>query len=642
MKKSILFSAVFSAVQLFAAEYYVSPSGKNDNSGTLEKPFKTITFAAKKAAAGDTVKILPGLYRESMKLSLKGKENAPVTFEGTRGKNGEHLTIIQAPGSDIKEWTPAPEIAPKVWKTPVKKRPDGVLMDGKTIIYINKLTMALPRKNIKRNIFHQGDLMGKFGKNCTRLPGLDLLALPDDVRMTGGQIKSRKEPFFSTIGNVMAGWRDGYLYVRFANDSTPQKHNFSIYRGDGFELNGAEHLVFKDLHMRGSMVQFDIQKSRFITIDSCILMNGEKRVFVQRGSSDVTVKNSILTSGFINPEHYASHGPDDKRGRVVYITFKYIVGFSLSNDVGVTAHGSNVTICNNVITDGLIGMQVWGPGMKVYNNSISRMASCGIVTGPETVGEFHHNFVSYCGILQRFHRLREKHAKRLEYHYKNFYLQHRTSGTEMFIHCESQLVGDDVINFEPGTKIYKKNPPKPVYPGDFFIYHNTFWGGNRYAPLLNCEKTAKRFGEPYPFCVLNNIARGSTSLTDWQHVCDNNLFYIFTDAGFNIKRANQAILKRNKFIPLKESVNIWNKKEHNGVPDITLAENSHALGVGIDVSKPFSFRGRNYKALPGFANGYFKGASPAAGALQQGEGMEHYIALADKLAAARKLIYSSL
>ena len=55
MKKSILFSAVFSAVQLFAAEYYVSPAGKNDNPGTLEKPFKPIAFAAKKAAAGDTV-----------------------------------------------------------------------------------------------------------------------------------------------------------------------------------------------------------------------------------------------------------------------------------------------------------------------------------------------------------------------------------------------------------------------------------------------------------------------------------------------------------------------------------------------------------------------------------------------------------
>ena len=76
------------------------------------------------------------------------------------------------------------------------------------------------------------------------------------------------------------------------------------------------------------------------------------------------------------------------------------------------------------------------------------------------------------------------------------------------------------------------------------------------------------------------------------------------------------------------------------MPDITLAEKSHALGVGIDVSKPFSYRGRNYKALPGFSNGYFKGSAPAAGALQQGENMQHYIGLAEKLAAARKLLSS--
>ena len=61
MKKySILLAAAF-AVQLSAAVYYVSPTGKNQNPGTEEKPFKTIAFAAQKAAAGDTVKILPGL-----------------------------------------------------------------------------------------------------------------------------------------------------------------------------------------------------------------------------------------------------------------------------------------------------------------------------------------------------------------------------------------------------------------------------------------------------------------------------------------------------------------------------------------------------------------------------------------------------
>lgn len=639
MKKYILFTAVLSAVQIFAAEYYVSPSGNDSNDGSKAKPFATITCAASKVKAGDTVKILPGLYREEIKFSKKGTANAPITFQGTRGKDDKYLTIIEAPGVSPAKWQHAPEIAPKVWKTPMKKRPDGVLMDGKMIIYINRLTMALPRKNIKHKIFKNEDITGKFGKNCTRIPGLDLLALPDDVLMTGGQLKRRKEPFFSTIGNVMAGWHKGYLYVRFANDSTPEKHTFSAYRGDGFSCDGAEHLVFKNLHLRASNNQFRIQNSSFITIDSCLLMNGGKRVFIKHGSSDITVKNSILTSGFINPDHYASHSPEDRRGRLVYVVFKYIVGTALSDDVGVTVHGGkNVTICDNVILDGLIGMQAWGPGMHVYNNVVTRMASCGIVTGPETVGEFHHNLVSYCGILQRFHRLREKHAKRLEYHYLNYYLQHKTSGTEMFIHCESQLVGDDVINFEPGTKIYKKKPPKPVYPGDFFIYHNTFWGGNRLSPAFNGESRARRFGEPFPFCLLNNIIRYSPKLNDWQHVFDNNLLYLLFDIGSTGEKATPNILKNNKVLSFEESKKIWNNSNTAGIPDISLRDDSHALGVGIDVSKPFSYRDRNYSALPGFKPGYFKGNVPAAGALQQGEGMDHYIMLAKKLAAAKKVI----
>ena len=639
MKKYVLFSAVLSAVQLFAAEYYVSPSGKDSNPGSKEKPFATINCAANKVAAGDTVKILPGLYREEIKFSKKGTADAPITFQGTRDENGKYLTIIEAPGSSPAKWQSAPEIAPNVWKTPMKKRPDGVLMDGKMIVYINKFTMALPRKNITLKVFAQGDISSKFGKNCKRVPGLDLLALPNDVVMTGGQLKKRKEPFFPTIGNVMAGWHKGYLYVRFADDSTPDKHTFSAYCGNGFTCDGAEHLVFKDLHMRASKNQFCIRNSSFITIDCCLLMNGSKRVFVEKTSSDVTVKNSILTSGFINPDHYASHGSDDKRGRLVYLVFKYIVGTALSDDVGVTVHGGkNVTICDNVIFDGLIGMQAWGPGMHVYNNVITRMASCGVVTGPETVGEFHHNLVSYCGILQRFHRLREKHAKRLEYHYLNYYLQHETHGTEMFIHCESQLVGDDVINFEPGTKKYKKNPPKPVYPGDFFIYHNTFWGGNRFSATFDAERTARRFGEPYPFCLLNNIMRYSIRLSDWQHVFDNNLLYLFTNAGLAGKKADPNITKRNKILSLEESKKIWNSDKTAGIPDITLCQDSHALGVGIDVSKPFSYRGRNYSALPGFKPGYFKGTVPAAGALQPGEGMDHYIMLAKRLAAAKEII----
>ena len=66
---------------------YVSNSGNDRNPGSEKAPLKTIASAAKKALPGDLVKIAPGLYREQIKFTRSGKEVAPVTFAGTRGKN---------------------------------------------------------------------------------------------------------------------------------------------------------------------------------------------------------------------------------------------------------------------------------------------------------------------------------------------------------------------------------------------------------------------------------------------------------------------------------------------------------------------------------------------------------------------------
>ena len=130
--------------------------------------------------------------------------------------------------------------------------------------------------------------------------------------------------------------------------------------------------------------------------------------------------------------------------------------------------------------------------------------------------------------------------------------------------------------------------------------------------------------------------RYSILLNDWQHVFDNNLLYLFSSAGGGKGAPN--LTGRNKILSLEESKKIWNPGRTAGIPDITLRKDSPALGIGKDVSKPFRYRNRNYPALPGFKAGYFKGAAPAAGALQQGEGMEHFLMLANKLSAARKII----
>ena len=142
--KLFLLSAVIFSGAAFGTELYVSPSGNDKNSGSSGSPFATIGKAAERAKPGDTVKIGPGIYREQITFRKGGKPDAPIIFEGTRGRKGEFLTVVEAPGMVLDKWAPAPEIHPDAWKTRLAKRPDLIMMDGAMIAYINRLTMALP------------------------------------------------------------------------------------------------------------------------------------------------------------------------------------------------------------------------------------------------------------------------------------------------------------------------------------------------------------------------------------------------------------------------------------------------------------------------------------------------------------------
>lgn len=51
-----------SSTNVYAASYYISPSGNDSNVGTLESPFASITQAQSAASSGDTVYILGGTY----------------------------------------------------------------------------------------------------------------------------------------------------------------------------------------------------------------------------------------------------------------------------------------------------------------------------------------------------------------------------------------------------------------------------------------------------------------------------------------------------------------------------------------------------------------------------------------------------
>ena len=648
MKKRLLFLVVCMAGLVGAAEIHVAKSGNDMNPGTADAPLATIGKAAKIVNPGDVVKIGPGIYREQIVFKQPGTAEAPIVIEGTRGENGEYLTIVESNGIELKQWTPAPEVGANVWKTPLPQRPNLVMMDGDMVALINKRTMALPQWKELPQELNQDSFWGHFGPNCRRMPGFDLLRLPSDIWVSHQYFRGRKEQFWPTIGNVLTGWHEGNLYIRFANDSKPEEHLISVAYGMGFTLQNASYMTLRDLHMRGSRMQIIIKSGTNCIIEKCLLMHGGVRLHIGKDVKDTIVRDNVLTSGFITSELFGHRGASDMRGGLLYVIFKYVIGESSSDDDGIIDYGKNTKILNNIVMQGLIGISIYGIDAEIAGNVVRKMSSIGICTLETTVARFHHNLVMDCGIPLRIHHLRHKRARREEYHYCNLYVQPPNDGDQIFVHCESHRTPDDAVNFEPdpnpkapkGAVVYKQNPPNPVDAGKIYIYHNTFWGGlENGIPSFDVNTYSRRFRMSMPFFVVNNIFKDSHRLQTKTHdLAGPNLIYVFKKETQLKDRRDPEVVKVNKVLSLEESQHIWNKNNLPGLPDMTLAPDSPALEAGVDISKPFTVNGKNYAALPGFKPGYFRGKAPAAGAFQLGEGQEHFIDLHNKAEEVIKML----
>ena len=80
---SLMLLCIFST---FAANYYVSPSGKDSNTGTLSSPFATIMKAQQAASSGDIVYLRGGTYR--ITNNQIASTSGPYAYLNTINKNG--------------------------------------------------------------------------------------------------------------------------------------------------------------------------------------------------------------------------------------------------------------------------------------------------------------------------------------------------------------------------------------------------------------------------------------------------------------------------------------------------------------------------------------------------------------------------
>ncbi len=99
---------------LGAAEYHVSVKGDNANDGSLARPLRTISAAAKLARPGDVVTVHEGVYRERVNPPRGGESDTKrIVYQAAEGEK------VEIKGSEIvKNWQ---KVQNATWKVTIPK-----------------------------------------------------------------------------------------------------------------------------------------------------------------------------------------------------------------------------------------------------------------------------------------------------------------------------------------------------------------------------------------------------------------------------------------------------------------------------------------------------------------------------------------
>lgn len=86
LRQLLLLSCLLVVGRAMAAEYYVTPKGNDASAGTKAQPWATLGKASAVAAAGDTVYLGTGTYRQVLKPAKSGEAGRPVRFVASPGE----------------------------------------------------------------------------------------------------------------------------------------------------------------------------------------------------------------------------------------------------------------------------------------------------------------------------------------------------------------------------------------------------------------------------------------------------------------------------------------------------------------------------------------------------------------------------
>jgi len=238
-----------------AATYHVAqkaPNASDDNPGSRDRPWKTISKAATTLQPGDTVVVHEGIYREWVLPKRSGTEGAPIAYEAAKGES------VVITGADVfSDWQRIEGGKPIYRHTPWTLdsvvhgnpapigRQEQVICDGKLLKHVltmEEMTPGTFLSDIENDVLY------------IRLPND---ADPKDQtvevsvrnRCFGFRFREDGVDHIHVRGFTMRYGRNmaqrGILYVR-GNHWRIEDNVIEWSNGNGFSLSGEHHLVRKN------------------------------------------------------------------------------------------------------------------------------------------------------------------------------------------------------------------------------------------------------------------------------------------------------------------------------------------------------------------------------------------------------------
>jgi len=273
---------------IFAVNYYVSNSGSDTQSGSLNQPFKTIAKAANMVAAGDTVLISSGSYIEhNIVPKASGTERKRIVFKPLTSSDE---VSIKHPGITINDNTPVFQLSNRnyIWIEGLQFKD---FKYGRACIYISNGTGNVVVKNRFENLGNQeigtwdgNQVVALFNSSENVVSNNFFKNITGD----GINVNSQKSTYnlvtnnsFYDFKGKLRSWGGTYLFSR-AIDIQDMSNGFNLIAfnyGENLsnfiwlDRDGSNNVILRNYGKTGAGTVFNESRCAYNTIQENISVN---------------------------------------------------------------------------------------------------------------------------------------------------------------------------------------------------------------------------------------------------------------------------------------------------------------------------------------------------------------------------------